>query len=103
MNERTLLGMALAMIAFGCSSSDASPSVCQQACDLIEEACMSTASDCVGDCSADLAECPDEMSAVLDCLFANELQCDPEQDQGLAEAPCEDEHDAVEVCGPDPF
>lgn len=101
MMERILLSTALAMIVFGCNSSDASD--CERACDLIEEACMSTTSDCVGDCSEDLGECPDEMSAVLDCVFASELQCDPEQDQGLAEAPCEEEHDAAELCGADPF
>ena len=101
MIERTLLSMALAMIAFGCGSSDAS--VCKRACDLIEEACMSTTSDCVGECSEDLDDCPFEMEALLDCLVANELQCDPEQDQGLAEAPCEEEHDATELCGKDPF
>jgi len=101
MIERTLLSTALAMIAFGCSSSDAS--VCERACGLIEEACMSTTSDCIEDCSEDLDGCPDEMSAVLDCVVASELQCDPEQDQGLAEAPCQEEHDAAELCGADPF
>ncbi|MDH3846039.1 MAG: hypothetical protein OES69_19020 [Myxococcales bacterium] len=101
MVERTLLIMALALSAFGCGSSDAS--VCRQACDLIEEACMSTTPDCVGECSEDLNDCPDEMGAVLDCLFASELQCDPGQDQGLAEAPCKAEHDATALCGKDPF
>lgn len=101
MVDRTLLSMALVMIAFGCGSSDAS--VCEQACDLIEKACMSTESDCAQDCSEDLNECPDEMNAVLDCLVASELECDPEQDQGLAKAPCEAEHDAAEQCGSDPF
>lgn len=102
MTKRTLSTMALAMIALGCGgSSDAS--VCEQACDLIEDACMSTTADCVEDCSQDLADCPDEMGAVLDCVAASELQCDPTQDQGLAAAPCEDEHDAAELCGSDPF
>ncbi|MGB8331956.1 MAG: hypothetical protein WCE62_17655 [Polyangiales bacterium] len=102
MAKRTLSTMALAMIALGCGgSSDAS--VCEQACELIEEACMSTTPDCVEDCSQDLADCPDEMGAVLDCVAASELQCDPAQDQGLAAAPCEEEHDAAELCGSDPF
>lgn len=101
MIKGALLGMGLAMIAWGCDSSEAS--VCEQACNLIEEACMSTTSDCVDDCSADLDLCPDEMGAVLACLLTSELECDPEQDQGLAEAPCEEEHDAAELCGSDPF
>lgn len=101
MIERTLLGLALMMIAFGCDSSDAS--ICTQACDLIEDACMSTSSDCVEDCSADLDLCPDEMGAVLACVLTSELECDPEEDQGLAKAPCEEEHDAAELCGSDPF
>jgi hypothetical protein len=89
------------MIALGCDSSVAS--VCEEACDLIEDACMSTTADCVEDCSADLDLCPDEMGAVLACLLVSDLECDPEQDQGLAEAPCEEEHDAAELCGSDPF
>lgn len=101
MIERVVSGLALAVIAFGCSSSDAS--VCEQACGLIQQACMSAAADCVPDCADDLAECPDEMGAVLDCLLGSELQCDSAQDQGLAEAPCQQEHDAAEACGADPF
>jgi len=94
----------------GCSSSDGSSSIdtkCQQACDAIEAACMSTESDCGGDCTEDLADCPSEMGAVLDCVLGNasRLQCDPEEDQGLAAAPCEAEHMAVAEppCEKDPF
>lgn len=101
MTECTAVAIALAMLVVGCGSSD--PSECEQACDRIEQACLGRESDCVDDCSEDLDECPDEMQAVLDCVLASELRCDPEQDQGLAEAPCQDEHDATELCGADPF
>ncbi len=102
MIQRTLLSTALALIAFACGSSEAT--ICSQACDLIERACMSTTSDCARECAEDLADCPDEMMALLECVFAaTELQCDPGQDQGLAEAPCQEEHDATELCGKDPF
>jgi len=102
MIQRTLLSMALAMIALACGSSE--PTICGQACDLIERACMSTTSDCARECAEDLADCPAEMMAVLDCVIAaSELQCDAGQDQGLAEAPCQEEHDATELCGKDPF
>ncbi|MFW2390472.1 MAG: hypothetical protein ACN4G0_19205 [Polyangiales bacterium] len=94
----------------GCSSTDGGGNIdtkCQQACDAIETACMSTESDCGQDCTEDLADCPSEMGAVLDCVLANtsRLQCDPEEDQGLAEAPCEAEHMAVAAppCEKDPF
>ena len=93
--------LVLVFTTFGCGSSDASD--CEQACDRIEDACMSTTSDCAEDCSEDLDECRDEMSAVLDCVLSSQLRCDPGQDQGLAEAPCQPEHDAAELCGVDPF
>ena len=101
MAKDILVAWVLVVTACGCGSSDVSE--CEAACTLIEAACMSTESDCVDDCSDDLDECPDEMSAVLDCVFTSVLQCDPEEDQGLAEAPCEQEHAAVKLCGADPF
>lgn len=76
---------------------------CQQACASIQAACMSTEADCVGDCSSDFASCPVEMGILLDCIAGNAIQCDPEQDQGLAEDPCRTEHDMVQACGKDPF
>ena len=101
MTQQMVFALALAAMAWGCGSSSAS--VCEQACSAIQEACMSRAPDCVADCEADLVSCPDEMGAVLDCVLASELQCDPAQDQGLAEAPCQQEHAAVAACGADPF
>ena len=98
---RTTLSTVLMALTFACSSSDSSE--CQDACNLIEQACGSTTEDCVDDCAEDLTDCPDEMTAVLDCVSMNQIQCDPGEDQGLAEAPCEEQHRAVESCGKDPF
>lgn len=94
------------LAAAGCSdssSTSAMASQCEATCTVIEEACSSTTSDCAQDCEDDLDTCPTEMQAVLDCVNGSELQCDPEQDQGLAEAPCEAEHTALSVCGADAF
>lgn len=97
-----LCGVLIAALACG-SSSDK----CARACDAIQSACQSVESDCVDDCVDDLDACPAEMGAVLDCVLANEsrLQCDADEDQGLAEEPCEAEHDAVHAapCDSDPF
>lgn len=103
MKERALLLAAAAVMVVACGGSDEAPAVCVTACDRIEDACQSTTPDCVDDCADDLVNCGDEMLAVLDCVLVSELQCDADQDQGLAEAPCQAEHDAAEVCGSDPF
>ena len=101
MVKRLLFGTALAVVAAGCGSSD--DSECEQACETIEQACSSTTSDCVSECSDDVDRCADEMDALFACIATSELRCDPGQDQGLAEAPCQTEHDAVNACGADPF
>lgn len=104
-----LCGFLLAIAGCGSSSNESSGinEKCEQACQAIQAACMSAESDCGEECSEDLADCPVEMDAVLDCVLANksQLQCDPEEDQGLAEAPCEAEHTAVQEppCEKDPF
>ncbi|MGB5812156.1 MAG: hypothetical protein WBG86_16590, partial [Polyangiales bacterium] len=59
--------------------------------------------DCVDDCVDDVERCPTQMDALFDCLAANTLQCDPDEDQGLAQAPCQPEHASVMECGADPF
>lgn len=112
MRELPFLPLCVFLLAIaGCgSSSDGNGSVdqkCEQACQAIQAACMSTDSECGEECTEDLSDCPTEMDALLDCVIANQsrLQCDPEQDQGLAEAPCEAEHAAVHAppCDKDPF
>jgi hypothetical protein len=105
----SLCGFLLAIASCGSSSNDSGSidQKCEQACQAIQAACMSAESDCGQECSEDLADCPTEMGAVLDCILANQsqLQCDPEEDQGLAEAPCEAQHAAVHAapCEKDPF
>ncbi|MEM7138659.1 MAG: hypothetical protein AAF500_18920 [Myxococcota bacterium] len=100
----TALACALLTVgACGDSSNEAPSQRCVDACVLIENACNSTTPDCAEDCQDDLDECPVEMNALLDCVEASVLQCDAAQDQGLAEAPCEADHAALEVCGADAF
>ena len=88
------------------------PATCEEVCTRIAAECPGVSqddpADCVPDCLADIQNCPAEMQAVLDCVDATEgaLQCDPNQDQGLAEAPCDAEHAAVTDpagCDRDPF
>ena len=103
-----LCGVLVAAVACGSSSSDSGVNEkCVQACDAIQDACGSAEADCGDDCASDLDACPAEMDAVLDCVLANQsqLQCDADEDQGLAEAPCETEHAAVHAapCKSDPF
>lgn len=76
---------------------------CESACAAINSACMSIEDDCVSDCVGDFIDCAFEMGALLDCMEANPIQCDPNEDQGLAQAPCAFEHSQVEFCGKDPF
>lgn len=105
----SLCAFLIAAAACGGSSNEngGTNEKCNQACQAIQAACMSAESDCAEECTEDLADCPTEMGAVLDCMMANEgqLQCDPDEDQGLAEAPCEAEHAAVHAapCEKDPF
>jgi len=94
-----LLLVCISFLGLGCGSS----SGCADACSRIESACNSTTADCVEDCEDDLDTCPAEMQALLDCLDSSVLECDPDQDQGLAEAPCEAEHAALSDCGADAF
>lgn len=110
----SLLSTAVLLLAVACgsdSSQDSSdPEIrsepnerCESACAAIQAACASTEADCATDCTDDLNACPVEMGLVLDCVLASQLQCDPEQDQGLAREPCASEHTMVENCGNDPF
>ena len=43
------------------------------------------------------------MGALFDGLEANELQGDPDEDQGLAQAPCQAELTSVIQCSADPI
>ncbi|MEM7435599.1 MAG: hypothetical protein AAF436_10645 [Myxococcota bacterium] len=98
------LGSLLASVGCGDGSSANPPSEqCVEACVRIEAACGSTTPDCASDCQDDLDRCPTEMGALLECVDANTIECDADQDQGLAEAPCEDDHAALGECGADAF
>lgn len=103
MRALILVCVSFAWLGCGDDSNDGPSTECIDACSRIEDACNSTTEDCAEDCQDDFNACPSEMQALLDCIDSSVLECDPDQDQGLAEAPCEAEHEALGVCGPDAF